>query len=59
MKAIVYEGIRDTRNTKDIINQGISSSNGNHQSSAFDNQDDSSNVFNTRRDTYIKIILKP
>lgn len=59
MKAIVYEGIRDTRNTKDIIDQGISSNNGNDQYNAFDNQDNSSNIFNNRRDTYIKIILKP
>ena len=36
MKAIVYEGITDTRHTKDIINQGVSSNNVNDQSSTFD-----------------------
>ncbi|MCR1952127.1 MULTISPECIES: hypothetical protein [unclassified Clostridium] len=59
MKAIVYEGIRDTRNTADIITQGTTKNNGNDQSNAFDNQDYSSNIFNDRKDTYIKIILKP
>ena len=59
MKAIVYEGITDTRHTKDIINQGVSSNNVNDQSSTFDTQNYSSNIFSSKKDYYIKIILKP
>ncbi len=59
MKAIVYEGIRDTSNTKDIINHGFSLNNGNNQSNTFDNRDYSSNMINNGKDTYVKIILKP
>lgn len=62
MKAIVYEGIinlRDTRNTQDIINQGATHNNRNDQPNTFDSQDNSSNIFNDRKDTYIKILLKP
>ncbi|GAA0818028.1 hypothetical protein [Clostridium tertium] len=59
MKAIVYEGITDTRHTKDIINQGVSSNNVNDQSNTFDTQNYSSNIFSSKNDSYIKIILKP
>lgn len=59
MKAIVYEGITDTRHTKDVINQGVSSNNVNDQSSTFDTQNYSSNIFSSKNDSYIKIILKP
>lgn len=59
MKAIVYEGIRDTRHTTDIINQGVSSNNVNDQSNAFNNQNYSSNIFSSKNNSYIKIILKP
>lgn len=59
MKAIVYEGITDTRHTKDIINQEVSSNNVNDQSSTFDTQNYSSNIFSSKKDSYIKIILKP
>lgn len=59
MKAIVYEGITDTRHTKDIINQGISSNNVNDQSNTFNTQNYSSNIFSSKNDSYIKIILKP
>ena len=55
MKAIVYEGITDTRHTKDIINQGVSSNNVNDQSSTFDTQNYSSNIFSSKKDSYIKI----
>lgn len=59
MKAIVYEGITDTRHKKDVINQGVSSNNVNDQSSTFDTQNYSSNIFSSKKDSYIKIILKP